>query len=148
ESGRRGYVYKREGQPPLALVDDEVLHIMSPVSLNNGVTGTGVLQWAADTIAIADSQTSQAGKVWGEGEPRSAPGRTDKGPAFTKDQKQELLASWAQRANKVVILEGLDWKSIGMTGRDMQFIEGRQFSVADICRFFRVPPFMVGDSAG
>jgi hypothetical protein len=87
--------------------------------------------------------------VWSDGgEPKSALKRTSPGQPFTKEQKQELLNSWRERANKVVILEGLEYQQLGMTGRDMQFIEGRKFSVADIARFFRVPPHMIGDVDG
>jgi HK97 family phage portal protein len=148
-NGRRGYLYRPPQGPDVALTADEVLHVMAPVSLDEGLTGAGVLEFARESIGTAGAQEQHAGKVWSDGgEPKSALKRTSPGQPFTKEQKQELLNSWRERANKVVILEGLEYQQLGMTGRDMQFIEGRKFSVADIARFFRVPPHMIGDVDG
>jgi len=44
------------------------------------------------------------------------------------------------------ILEyGLKYKQLGIPPDDAQFIETRQFQIQDICRFFLVPPPLVGD---
>lgn len=46
-----------------------------------------------------------------------------------------------------VLTEGGEIKQLTMTADDAQLIESRQFSVIDICRFFGVPPVMVGETA-
>lgn len=38
--------------------------------------------------------------------------------------------------------------STGLTPADAQLLESRSFSVEEICRWFRVPPYMVGHTAG
>jgi HK97 family phage portal protein len=39
---------------------------------------------------------------------------------------------------------GLKWQSISINPDDAQMLESRAFSVEEICRFFGVPPHMVG----
>ena len=47
---------------------------------------------------------------------------------------------------KAGVLEmGVDWKDMsGMPAEDMQLLQTRAFHVEEICRWFRIPPFMVG----
>ncbi len=40
--------------------------------------------------------------------------------------------------------DGAEVKSLGMSANDAQMIEGRDYQVEDICRFYGVPPWMVG----
>lgn len=40
--------------------------------------------------------------------------------------------------------EGADVKKLGMSASDAQMIESRDYQVEDICRFYGVPPWMVG----
>jgi len=67
-----------------------------------------------------------------------------------KEQREEARAaikkiSGAVNAGDPAILEaGVDAVSIGINHRDAQMIESRGFGVEEICRWFRVPPFMVG----
>lgn len=46
----------------------------------------------------------------------------------------------------LVLTEGGEAKQLSMTADDAQLIQSRQFSVIDICRFFGVPPVMVGET--
>lgn len=44
-----------------------------------------------------------------------------------------------------ILEKGMDWKEVkGMPVADMQLLQGRSFNVEEICRWFRVPPFMIG----
>lgn len=43
-----------------------------------------------------------------------------------------------------VLEEGVDAKTIGIDPADAQLLESRSWSVEEICRFYRVPPWMVG----
>ncbi|WP_460874788.1 phage portal protein [Paralcaligenes ginsengisoli] len=53
--------------------------------------------------------------------------------------------SGAINAGKSPVLEaGMDAKTIGINPKDAQLLESRGFSVEEICRWFRVPPHMVG----
>lgn len=65
---------------------------------------------------------------------------------------QNIKESWkayqqgAENSGQVVILEdGMEWQSLSMPHEDAQFLETRQFQVAEIARIFRVPPHLIGD---
>lgn len=47
---------------------------------------------------------------------------------------------------KVAVLEyGMKFHELGLTNKDSQFLEARQFQIGDIARMFRIPPHLVGD---
>jgi HK97 family phage portal protein len=53
--------------------------------------------------------------------------------------------SGAMNAGVPMLLDnGLKWQSISINPEDAQMLESRAFSVEEICRFFGVPPHMVG----
>lgn len=55
--------------------------------------------------------------------------------------------SGAVAAGTPVVLEaGMDVDTIGIPPDEAQLLESRAFSVEEVCRWFRVPPFMVGHS--
>jgi HK97 family phage portal protein len=73
---------------------------------------------------------------------------------MTPDAQQQLREhlharhSGSHNHHKPLILtEGGDIKAMSMNADDAQLIESRQFSVIDICRFFGVPPVMVGETS-
>lgn len=57
----------------------------------------------------------------------------------------ENRLSGAVNAGRPAILEAdMEVGTIGINPKDAQLLESRSFSVEEICRWFRVPPFMVG----
>ncbi|GLQ10285.1 portal protein [Devosia yakushimensis] len=73
------------------------------------------------------------------------------GGNLTEDQferlKSELEQGFAGAANagRPMVLEGgLDWKTIALTPRDMDFIEAKHAAARDIALAFGVPPMLLG----
>ena len=64
-----------------------------------------------------------------------------------KRAKEEWDTAYRGREyGKVAILpNGLQWQPITITAQDAQLIEQLRWSVEDVARVFRVPPFMLGD---
>ncbi|HWA20003.1 MAG TPA: phage portal protein [Devosia sp.] len=61
--------------------------------------------------------------------------------------KEELEAGFqgAANAGRPMVLEGgLDWKSIGISPRDMDFIEAKHSAAREIALAFGVPPMLLG----
>lgn len=51
----------------------------------------------------------------------------------------------AQNAGKPLVLEGgVEWQQISFSPEDAQMLQSRTFSVEEVCRFFGVPPVLVG----
>jgi HK97 family phage portal protein len=57
----------------------------------------------------------------------------------------ELAFQGAANAGRPMVLEGgLDWKSIGISPRDMDFIEAKHTAAREIALAFGVPPMLLG----
>lgn len=72
------------------------------------------------------------------------------GGKSSQEQRKELMALFAEfmgskASGKVMPLpNGWDYQALTMNPEDAQLIEARGFSVEQVCRIYRVPPFMVG----
>jgi phage terminase large subunit-like protein len=62
-------------------------------------------------------------------------------------RKERLATKFigAMNAGRPLVLEGgTKWEQLTINPEDAQMLESRGFSVEEICRFFGVPPFMIG----
>jgi HK97 family phage portal protein len=73
------------------------------------------------------------------------------GSNLTDEQYERLKSeledgySGAVRAGRPLLLEGgLDWKAMGLTPKDMDFIEAKNAASRDIALAFGIPPMMLG----
>jgi HK97 family phage portal protein len=63
---------------------------------------------------------------------------------FVKDLKGKY--GGVSNSGRLLILEnGAKYSRVSIAPEDAQFLQTRKFSVQDICRWFGVPPYMVGD---
>lgn len=63
------------------------------------------------------------------------------------DQRAEFkknVAGSVERGEAPLLEGGINVQSVGLKPSDAQLLESRAFSVEEICRWFRVPPWMVG----
>jgi len=68
--------------------------------------------------------------------------------AAARGKLKEAVGSATSGANrhKTMILDrGMKYHEVGLTNKDSQFLESRQFSRTEIAAMFRVPPHMIGD---
>lgn len=79
--------------------------------------------------------------------------RTDKNPngVLAKDKFEQLKSDLEEsfqgssNAGRPLVLEGgLDWKTIALSPKDMEFIESKNSTAIDICNAFGVPPELLG----
>lgn len=144
--GNLRYVYRAPNKPPEALTDDQVLHIKGRSS--DGKVGMSVITHARESMGLAMAAENYGGRFFAND---SRPGGVLKHPATLKEGAgKRLKESWqaahsGANAHSVAVLEeGMEWQSIGLPNKDAQFLETREFQAEDICRWFRVPPHMVG----
>lgn len=74
-------------------------------------------------------------------------GPTGKSNAAQRKELMDLFAEFmgSKASGKVMPLpNGWDYQALTMNPEDAQLIEARGFSVEQVCRIYRVPPFMVG----
>lgn len=66
-------------------------------------------------------------------------------PEFSR-LRAELMQEYggAQNAGKPLLFEGdMTWEQLGLSPRDMDFMNGRKMSQLDICRVYKVPPELI-----
>lgn len=126
---------------------DRILHIRgfggSPLG------GLSTLSFGRRAFGLARSINGAASATFTNGIRPSGVLMTDK--PFQGDQRQQaekLLQEkyqGAMNAGVPLLLDnGVKWQSVTINPEDAQMLESRAFSVEEICRFFGVPPHMVG----
>lgn len=117
----------------------------------DGVSGQSVIALARNSIGSAQAAEKYAAKFYSAG--GRVPYVVEMAQRFRTEQDfQRWRADWnkfyADSTNwhQAVVMEpGMTYKQIGIAPEDAQFLETRQFSVPEICRWFRISPHLVGD---
>ena len=116
----------------------------------DGVTGYNVIQYAREGIGAAMAAEKFGAAFFGNG---CHFGGNLEHPSNLSEQAQTRLKrqiekdyQGADKAHRLLILEeGMKFTANSIPPEDAQFLETRQFSVPDICRWFRIPPHKVAD---
>lgn len=102
-------------------------------------------------LALAADET--ASKTFANGLQVSGFVEMATGTKLTPDQRNQLVDLFAKftgssRAGKVMPLDpGMKFTPLAMSPEDAQLLESRGFNVEEICRWFDVPPILVGHSS-
>ena len=116
----------------------------------DGKNGVSVVSAGANVFGSALSADSAANKTFENGLLPTTYFKMER--VLKKEQREEFRESLKEvtgaiNAGKSPLLEGgMSADTIGINPNDAQLLESRAFSVEEICRWFRVPPFMVGHS--
>jgi len=146
DDGRTMYYRVRTKEGNVNLPFDDVLHI--PGLGFDGIAGESVISLARNSIGLDMAALEYGGRFFARG------GRVPyvlKHPSRFKSTKEfdEWSLDWEGKyrdPHRAVILEGgLEYQQIGYKPEDAQLLATRKFSVEEICRWFLVYPFEVGD---
>jgi HK97 family phage portal protein len=146
EDGRLIYEVINGGSVPTYLESEDVFHLRGLGF--DGLCGYSVIQLAARSIGIGIAIEQSAGDIF---ENDSTPGGVLTHPGQLSDQAiDKLRADWEKRHSKkkrrlAILEEGMKWEQTGLPPEDTRLIEQRQFTPADICRWFRVSPHKIAD---
>ena len=140
-------IYKHKGQ---TLTRQDIVHVKW-IS-RDGIRGISPVSMLRESIGTALSQTSAAGSLMKNG--AKFPGFMTVEGALKKDQlediRDEVNANMAgsMNAGRIPVVNGSMkfQQTNGMSMVDAQFIESRRFELQEIARYFRIPPFLIGDS--
>lgn len=128
------------------LAPNQVMHIAA-FSLD-GVNGLSPIRYGATVIGGALDADTAARGTFNRGLMPTVAFTVNR--KLNKEQRETFREyvedlSGAMNAGKSPVLEeGVDAKTIGIDPTDAQLLESRSWSVEEICRFYRVPPWMVG----
>lgn len=142
-NGKRTYHYYDENGKQREIPRDRIWQIQG-YSMD-GKDGVSVITYAAQVFGNALAADRQAGRTFRNG---SMANVYYKVAAFLTDEQRDQFKQNVQdsvESGKAPILEGgVDVEALGIKPSDAQLLESRSYSVETICRWFGVPPSMVG----
>ena len=113
----------------------------------DGQCGVSVISYGAHVFAGAIAADQAAAHTFTNGMLQTVYYKISQ---FLKpDQRAEFkrnVLGAVERGETPLLEGGTDVGTIGINPADSQLLESRGFSVEEVCRWFRVPPFMVGHS--
>ena len=149
DAGQLRYRYDHP-RKPRDLAASEVFRVQSR-SLD-GYTGASVIEYGRHSFGLAQSGELAASQTFKKGLNATGFIKTEK---FLKDgQRDQFRESIDEftgegtKAGGIMVLEGgTDFTQLSMKPLDAELLSSRQFSVEDICRWFNVPPILVGHAS-
>lgn len=146
QSGTIEYQWS-DGGNSFVEIDTDILHIRG--FGGNPLGGMSTLQFGRNTFGLARAIERTAGSTFKNGMRPSGTISFDK---WLNDEQRNIAETkmaekyvGAMNSGRPLILEGgLKWDAISINPDDAQMLESRGFGVEEACRFFGVPPFMIG----
>jgi HK97 family phage portal protein len=148
KTGRKRLVYEinseRHGRT-VSLYSDEVFHLFGPSF--DGVQGVSVVKYARESMAVAVASDRFSSGFFAGG---AAPLGILKHKGKLADGGKRIRESWEElhkgpKRRVGVLEEGMDYQQIGMSQEDAQFLETKQFSIAEVARWLRMTPHKLMD---
>tara|TARA_R110002049_G_scaffold23545_10_gene83657 strand:- start:43283 stop:44509 length:1227 start_codon:yes stop_codon:yes gene_type:complete len=146
ENGSIEYQWTDRGRTRRHL-DVEILHIRG--FGGNPLGGMSTLHYGRNAFGLARAVDKASGATFKNGlRPSGALVFKEFLSEANRKVAEEKLAerfAGAVNAGRPMILEGgTTWTPLAINPEDAQMLESRRFSVEEVCRFFGVPPHMVG----
>ncbi|MEF2147784.1 phage portal protein [Aquilutibacter rugosus] len=146
--GHTKWRYREANNKTRDIPADRIWHV--PGFSLDGKNGVSVIHHGAEVFGAAIAAERAANSTWKNGlHPTTAWSYPEKlQPDQRKDARAAIkkLSGSVNAGDPVIIEAGMDVKVIGINPNDAQLLESRAFGVEEVCRWFRVPPFMVGHS--
>lgn len=129
-------------------IDSDVLHI--PAFTTDGLMGLSPVGYAVNVLGNAIAAERASGTVFRKGLMLSG---TFKTANTVQEKHREAFRArleeyrGAINSGSAPLLEaGIEYAPLAINPNDAQLLETRAFSIEEICRWYRVPPFMIGHS--
>jgi HK97 family phage portal protein len=140
--------------PPVIRVDGaevdraELWHVKAyPVA--GSILGMSPIAYARESIGLGLAAEKFGAQFFGEGAVPSGVIESDQ--RLDRTAAETLVATWMirhQGRHKPAVLGGAKYRNITIAPEEAQFVETQRFNVSTICRFFGVPPVMMGGETG
>jgi HK97 family phage portal protein len=144
--GRLRYWYQNDVGQKVELPAADVIHVMGPSE--NGIVGWPVAYWATECIGEGLAQQKFSAAFFANG--TAIGGWLEHPGKLSQVARDNLQASIAKRhqgagnAHKIGILEeGMKFHGDLVNPKDAEWIASRNFTIEEICRWFRMPPVKI-----
>lgn len=127
--------------------DAAVFHVRGPGG--NPLGGMSTLQFGRQSFGLARAIDRSAATTFRNGVRPSgvmtfADWLTDEQRAKARGALTDQFVGAANAGKPFVLEGGTTWTQLSINPDDAQMLESRRFSVEEVCRFFGVPPHMIG----
>jgi HK97 family phage portal protein len=147
ENGTLYYEIREEDGSVTELSKENMFHV--PGFGYDGVQGYNVVEIARESLGLAAGAEQFGAKFFGNGAKTSLALRFPEKLseiAYKNLQRSAEQQIAGQNQHKVLLVEeGGEVQTLSLSQKDSQYLETRQFSVIEICRWFRMPPHKVAD---
>lgn len=141
-------VTNSDGLNPVRVEAADMFHV--PLLASDGVTGRGLVQRARNSFGLLLGMEEYSGSSFANG---ARPAGLLKHPGkLTADARANIRAEWealhrgADKAGRTAVLqEGMEFQAMQMSAVDAQLLEQRQFQIAEVARWFNIPPHLLRD---
>jgi HK97 family phage portal protein len=137
-------------KPDVKLEHDQVFHLRG-VSMDGGLTGISPLWCMNEDVSLGQASTRHSSGYMRKGRPLGFVGADD----WINEKQEKSLDEQMEKLRKdpwrvMVLGNKARWNNIQLNARDIELMDTRNFQIAEIARFFGVPPILVGlmDRAG
>jgi HK97 family phage portal protein len=144
------YADPRLGQRILMSDDLWITRMLGPAGT---VEGQSLILLAREAIGLALAAEEQGARLFSQGIQSDIQLQTDS--EMDEESKKQLRESFMRRHSgsnnawmPLLLENGLKASRIGLTAQESQYLEARQFQLADIARIFRIPDVLLGISQG
>jgi len=149
EGGEVVFVWRDPDGKVVTLPEEEVFHLKG-FGLGDAL-GLSTLRNGRQTFASSLSADEQAASIFKSGLQASGFLKVDqelKEPQRGKLQKIMDEFAGSSRAGRLMILEaGMQYQALTLNPEEAQLLATRRFHIEEICRWFGVPPILVGHAA-
>ena len=151
-SGKLVYSWWSKGKRR-ELEEKNVFHVRGPGGDSLG--GASVIRLASQTFSAASASAKVAHDMFKKKmQPSSLLKYGQTGEFMSAEQREQAYKNLSERfeqvlaGNGTLILEGgMEYIPLGISPADAQLIETRGFDIEEICRFFLVPPVLIGHTS-
>lgn len=142
-AGARRYRYQEDGKRSREIAEEDMFHVRG--FGNGGDLGLSPISYARETLFTARRANSAASKLYGSNMRHEGLIEMDQvmKAEQRKDAKENILDPILQGGSGI-LEAGMKFHSLTMSARDAQMLETLSFQIEEICRWFRIPPFMIG----
>lgn len=128
---------------PREIAEDRMWHV--PAFTLDGLDGISPVRYGANVFGSAIAADQASADTFRNA--LKSPGLLMMDGALAPGQREELRAHVRKVSDSggVMVMEkGAGFQALSMNPQDAELLASRAFGIEEICRWFRVPPFMVG----
>lgn len=150
-TGKVLYQITLYGKNTITVDGSSVIHIFK--NSKNGLTGCGIASYANITFPLSSATDRSALEFFDSG--GNVSGILQAKRQLDTEEKIEARDAWnnafrgkSKNGNVAILGNDFEYKQVGISQKDAQMIESREFNVLEICRYLNISPILLGVKAG